>query len=244
MENILCVIPARSGSQRIPRKNLSVIDGSTLVRRAYDVAMSSGVISHIIVSSDRKEMADGLNWIRRPDSLSGPSADISQAVKHAIQEVENKESIIFDYVVTLQPAIPVRTAEVVRLVIQGVIKHRCNGGLTGVPIVPWTWRETNGQAFNAWTPNPYPRSQEFHDTRMWQEINAVQVATRKVAIEGKRWDLPLLVHLLPSYAVIDIDDKRDLDRARASLGYILSALEKDPGEEQFVIKNINGHSKL
>ena len=244
MKKTLCVIPARAGSQRIPKKNLSCIDGVSLVRHAYNAAHLSGVASHIVVSTDNEEMADGLDWVCRPADLSGPSADISQAVHHALLEVERTNSTTFDYVITLQPAIPVRTGAIIKSVLEGVIRHNCRGGLTGVPIVPWIWKERNGAASNSWSPAPYPRSQEFHGTRTWQEVNAVQVAARDIVLEGKRWDLPLLVHLLPSYAALDIDDERDLDRAKLTLSYILAALNLDSGDDQFVVTSINEHFRL
>ena len=49
---ILGLVPARGGSKRVPGKNLAVIGGRTLVRRALDAALGSGVLETVALSSD------------------------------------------------------------------------------------------------------------------------------------------------------------------------------------------------
>ena len=48
---------------------------------------------------------------------------------------------------------------------------------------------------------------------------------------------------MPSYAVIDIDDQEDLDRAQVIFPYIMKALELDEYSKGFVLSEINGISK-
>lgn len=241
---ILCIIPARSSSVRIKHKSLSVIDGRTLVRLAFDCAAESGVCSDIAISSDQRFMADGLPWVERPVHLSGETADIASAIAHAITVRERDLKIQFDYVVTLQPTIPVRDARLLRKMVEDIELRKCKGALTGVPIVPWTWVARGDEAENSWTPNPYPRSQSFVSECRWQEINAVQIADRDSALSGQRWGLPLLIQLLPPYAVLDIDDAHDLATARVALRPILSALAADKLAPSFVIRSINGLTEL
>ncbi len=51
--NILCIIPARSGSKGIKNKNLKKIKkNKTLIELAYDVAKKSKLFDKIIVSTD------------------------------------------------------------------------------------------------------------------------------------------------------------------------------------------------
>lgn len=51
--NILCIIPARSGSKGIKNKNLRKIKNKkTLVELAFDVANKSKLFDKIIVSTD------------------------------------------------------------------------------------------------------------------------------------------------------------------------------------------------
>jgi N-acylneuraminate cytidylyltransferase len=54
----VCVIPARGGSKRFPRKNLALFKGVPLVGLAIDTARESGVFSRVIVSTDDPEIAE------------------------------------------------------------------------------------------------------------------------------------------------------------------------------------------
>jgi CMP-N-acetylneuraminic acid synthetase len=198
----------------------------------------------VVVSSDAREMADGLPWVKRPSDISGETADIADATAHALITRERETGQRFELVITLQPTVPVRDGRLVRRMVEAMRASDCRGALTGVPIVPWVWRARGEVAENGWTPNPYPRSQSFAGEMRWQEINAVQIADRDTVIGRRRWALPLLIQLLPSYAALDIDDAHDLARARVALEPLLTALAADQLDEPLIIRSINGHTNL
>jgi len=54
---IACVIPARGGSKRIPRKNIKDFLGKPLIGRVITTAISSNIFSRVIVSTEDKEIA-------------------------------------------------------------------------------------------------------------------------------------------------------------------------------------------
>jgi N-acylneuraminate cytidylyltransferase len=54
----LCVIPARGGSKRFPRKNLATFRGVPLLGHAIETAWRSGVYSRVIVSTDDERMSE------------------------------------------------------------------------------------------------------------------------------------------------------------------------------------------
>jgi len=242
--NILCVIPARSGSERIVQKNLKKLAGKSLVQLAYEAAEESGVFTAIYISSDEEAMADGYPWIERPKSISGPTSDIALAAKHALHEAELRDECEYQYVVTLQPAVPLRTPRLIKDLVHNVIERNCSGGLTGVETVPWLWRERGGLAQNDWSPGPYPRSQSFKGSHFWQEINAVQMAPRCVVLAGRRWGLPLLIQLMPPFAIIDIDEPADLLAAESTFPLLLEALSTTEYNRCFVISQINGEGEI
>jgi len=243
-KSVLCLIPARAGSERIKNKNLARLAGASLVKHAYDAAIQSKVCDFIAVSSDQEEMADGFRWIKRPDILSGPKADISEAIRHGLIHAEEACRQNFDYVVTLQPAIPIRNGFIIRRLCEAVIALDCRAGLTGVPVVPWLWEQQGGAAKNGWTPGPYPQSQQFEGKNFWQEINTVQVADRQCVLQGKRWCLPLALCLLPSYAVLDIDTTEDLRRAEIAFPKLQEALTSDTDLQVIRLNSINGHESI
>ncbi|MBT7759540.1 MAG: hypothetical protein HN732_19580, partial [Rhodospirillaceae bacterium] len=56
-QTILAVVPARGGSKSIPRKNLALVGGISLVGRAGELAASLSWIDEAIISTDDVEIA-------------------------------------------------------------------------------------------------------------------------------------------------------------------------------------------
>lgn len=55
---MICIIPARGGSRRIPRKNIKDFMGKPMLSYAIDVAVQAGIFGEIFVTTDDKEIAD------------------------------------------------------------------------------------------------------------------------------------------------------------------------------------------
>jgi len=238
-KKLLCIIPARAGSRRIKNKNLLRLSNKTLVELAYNVAKKSKICDHIFISSDKAKIAKKLPWIQRSKKLSGSKVDISDVISEALIKIELKFNIKFDYIICLQPTSPIRSPKMLKSLLKNVIKNKANGGITGVKIVPWRWKIIKEHGYNAWYPKKYPRSQEFKDTVFWQEINTIQIASRSAVLKKKRWDLPLYVQLIPSYASIDIDIRKDFRKVKNIYKKLMSLLDKEKFEEGNLIKKIN-----
>lgn len=56
--NNLAIIPARGGSQRIPKKNIKNFFGKPIIAYAIETAIKSGLFDEVIVSTDSQEIAD------------------------------------------------------------------------------------------------------------------------------------------------------------------------------------------
>lgn len=54
----LCIIPARGGSKRIPRKNIKVFMGKPIMAYSIETAKKMGLFDEIMVSTDDEEIAD------------------------------------------------------------------------------------------------------------------------------------------------------------------------------------------
>ena len=221
MTSVLIVIPARTGSVRIPHKNLALLAGVPLITRTAADALD---VHHlwsdvdVCISSDRPEVYQGavdyskIIPVHRPDAISGPTADISEAVRHATEIVEREKQRRYDLVVTLQPAVPARSPSLIRQAI--LAAAGCGGSaITMAKGVPWTWTcDEFGHAHNRWHPGPYPRSQD--EPHHLQEVNAITVTQRDTVAAGRRWDLPLAILVLPPWATaLDIDEPQDLATA-------------------------------
>lgn len=56
--NNLCIIPARGGSKRIPRKNIKEFLGKPIIAYSIETAIKSGLFSEVMVSTDDDEIAE------------------------------------------------------------------------------------------------------------------------------------------------------------------------------------------
>lgn len=109
----LVIIPARGGSKGIPRKNIKPLCGRPLIHYSIDVARAVAPDSRIIVSTDDDEIrsvaeATGLPVpYRRPESLGGDSVG-SREVILDVMDWADREGIVYDCVLLLQPTSPLR----------------------------------------------------------------------------------------------------------------------------------------
>ena len=85
----LCLIPARGGSKRIPRKNLRPFAGRPMIEWPFAAARASGLFDAILVSTDDAEIADlaranGADVIDRPATLADDHATTRDVILHAL----------------------------------------------------------------------------------------------------------------------------------------------------------------
>ena len=94
--NTVCIIPARGGSKRIPRKNIKLFRGKPLLVWSIEKAIKSKCFTDVIVSTDDEEIANlaissGANVpFLRPKELSDDFVGTLDVVKFVIKNF-NKE---------------------------------------------------------------------------------------------------------------------------------------------------------
>ena len=112
---VVVLIPARSGSKRIPDKNIKPLNGIPLL--CYSILTAKELNLETYVSTDSFAYADlarewGALTVYRPEWASNDKAGDFEVVKHFIQEVTA------DLIVYLRPTTPFRNSTVV----QGAIR--------------------------------------------------------------------------------------------------------------------------
>jgi len=107
----LCVIPARGGSKRIPRKNIMPFAGKPMIAHAIGIAQKSGLFDHILVSTDDAEIARIATEFGaevpfiRPASLADDFTGTVPVVAHAIDACQELGWQI-DQVCCIYPTVP------------------------------------------------------------------------------------------------------------------------------------------
>ncbi len=126
---ILAFIPARSGSKRIPKKNIKLLKGKPLISYTIEVAKKSKYINRIVVSTDSEEIADVAKKFDaevpflRPSSISKADSTEMEFFNHALDWFIKKENYIPDLIVLLYPTSPFRKAESIDKAIEKMLKY-------------------------------------------------------------------------------------------------------------------------
>jgi CMP-N,N'-diacetyllegionaminic acid synthase len=109
--NVVCIVPARNGSVRVPNKNLKEIGGTSLLLRAVQFA---GQISEtVIISTDIPSVIEGSSaWGDvdvRPFHLCGSDVRMDEVLFELLERRQCER--LYDYIILLQPTSPFRKVE-------------------------------------------------------------------------------------------------------------------------------------
>lgn len=109
--NNLCIIPARGGSKRIPRKNIKKFLGKPIIAYSIEAALKSGLFGEVMVSTDDEEIAEIAQQYgaKVPFMRSKENADDFAILLDVIKEVVGvykERGQQFEYVCTILPTAP------------------------------------------------------------------------------------------------------------------------------------------
>ena len=129
MKNIVCIIPARSGSKGILDKNILNMGGHPLIAWSITTAKQSKLINRIIVSTDSKKYQQiSLDYgaevpFLRPSNISKDDSTDLEFFKHVLDFLK-KDSYSPDLFVHLRPTTPLRDSLVVDKAIKNFDKEK------------------------------------------------------------------------------------------------------------------------
>ena len=112
----ICIIPARGGSKRIPRKNIKEFCGKPIIAYSIEAALNSNIFSEVMVSTDDYEIASiareyGANV---PFMRSAKASDDHATTMDVLEEVLKRYTEIekeFDSLCYIYPCAPFVTAQ-------------------------------------------------------------------------------------------------------------------------------------
>jgi len=129
---ILCIIPARSGSKGIKDKNIKLLNMKPLIYWSIKQALDCNYKMRIIVSTDSKEYSKIAKEcgaevpFLRPKNISGDLSTDFEFVEHCLNFLNSEENYIPDFIVQLRPTYPTRRVEILNHTIESFIKVRNN----------------------------------------------------------------------------------------------------------------------
>lgn len=113
----IALIPARGGSKRIPRKNLQVVGGRTLLEWTIRVAQAARSVDEVVVSTEDEEIAERardlgatIRWLR-PAQLATDAASSAEVVLYELQRLRSEVHGNLKFALLLEATAPIRSAE-------------------------------------------------------------------------------------------------------------------------------------
>ncbi len=221
-KKIVVYIPARMGSQRVPKKNIRIIAGKPLIVWAIEAAKASGVFSGIYVNSENDLLGRiagdlGVKFYKRPAHLS---SDTAVNDDFALDFIKNVPA---DIVVQLLPTSPLITPEEVRGFVRAmtegqydtlvsVIEHKIACVYQDQP-VNFSRMEKHRSSQNMAPVKSYASVLMAWDTKKFLEHD------RKYGFAYHGADGKTGYHTLKGLATIDIDHEEDFQMAEVAMAF-------------------------
>ena len=213
----LCIIPARGGSKRIPKKNIKEFCGKPLISYSIETAQKSGLFEKIVVSTDSEEIAEisrkyGAEILYRPKELADDYTGSNEVFTHAINEL-NKDNK-YKYACMIYATAPFLQVKYLK---EGFEKLKNSDACysfsaTSFEYPIWRSFRIKDDRCEMFWPENYPtRSQDleeaYHDTGQfyWRKLDC-----KSNEIFFSKNSIPIII---PRYLVQDIDTMEDFIRA-------------------------------
>jgi CMP-N,N'-diacetyllegionaminic acid synthase len=148
MNNVIAIIPARSGSKSLIDKNIRLLSGHPLIAYSIAIVKLSQKIDRVIVSTNSQRYADIAKQygaevpFMRPDKYSTDAATDKGFLVHAMSWIKENEESVPEYWVHLRPTTPLRSVEIVDSAINEIMQSKNATSLRSghkVPESPLKW---------------------------------------------------------------------------------------------------------
>ena len=216
----ICIIPARGGSKRIPRKNIKEFLGKPIMTYSIQAALNSGLFDEVMVSTDDEEIANiakkyGANV---PFMRSSENSNDFATTFDVIEEVINyykDQSVEFENLCCLYSCAPFVNS---RLLLSAYNQLNEEKNDTVFPIIPFSFpiqralRVNQGKVSMILEDNLNIRSQDleksFHDAGQFYWCNTKRLLSSKKLITPNSGGIEI-----SELDAQDIDTQTDWDLA-------------------------------
>ena len=130
MNEVIAIIPARSGSKSLIDKNIALLSGHPLIAYSIAIAKLSNKIDRVIVSTDSEQYAEIASLygaevpFLRPAEYSTDTSTDRDFLVHAMNWMSENEQHVPEYWVHLRPTTPLREAHIVEQAVDAVMENK------------------------------------------------------------------------------------------------------------------------
>ncbi len=217
----VCVIPARGGSKRIPRKNVKLFAGQPMIAHSIRAAREAEVFRRIIVSTDDDEIADVARQhgaevpFMRPLAIATDFAGTDAVNVHAMTWLAEQGEAASEFCCIYATAPFLQAAYIG----EGLKLLRLNEATSAISVTTFSaniFRALNiderGRAVMFWPENFAKRSQDFatayHDAAQFYWFD-----TAKYLAHPRMFTADAVPVVIPRHLVQDIDTPEDWEAA-------------------------------
>jgi N-acylneuraminate cytidylyltransferase len=237
MPTAIALIPARSGSERVPQKNVRLLAGHPLMAYAVASAQQAGIFERVICSTDDEEIAEIARWygaevpfLRPREYATSTSPDI-EWITFTLEELKKRYDLFgivratnpfrgpdvllrgFRQLLATPEADSIRAVELVK---QHPGKMWVVEGHTMRPLLDQSHLEV------AWHAGQYQAL-----PKVYVQNSALEIAwSRVVFATGTREGRIVAPFFTRGYEGFNVDDQEDWDRAEALVDSGKAALPK------------------
>lgn len=201
MNNSVAFIPARSGSKRIPGKNIKLLNGHPLIAYSIATALRSGIFEEVIVATDSEEIAQIAKKYGasvptlRPLEISGSQSSDIEWVLFMLNHLLDKQEKQYDVFSILRPTSPLRTEDTIRRAWHSFIENTEADSLRAIekctqhPGKMWVL-DDDGKRMKPLISNPDPNDVPWHSKQyaalpeIYVQNASLEIAWTKVPLSG------------------------------------------------------------
>ena len=214
MKRIL-IVPARSGSKRIPNKNKKKLNGQPIISYPLKIAIKSKLFKKIHISTNSEEIINigkkiGVSTeFKRPKLLCRDNVDLFSVIKFVKKEFQIKYSLVYDEYWCILPCSPL--IEVKDLIAcSRLLKKNKNCGVMTISSFPkpvnWSL-ELNKKKFIL--PNKKIRNLTLSKKKYFYDAGQLYCFSKNFLNQKNFNFKKTLGYKLPFHKSVDVDDMND-----------------------------------
>ncbi len=244
MTTAIALIGARSGSERVPGKNVRPLAGHPLLAYAIATARQAGVFERVLVSTDSERIADVARWYGadvpfvRPDEYATSTSPDIEWIEYTLEKLPAR----YDVFAIVRATNPFRGPDVIRRGLDRLLATPEADSVRAVELVKqhpgkmWelaadgrTMTPLLGQSQLdvAWHAGQYQALPQ-----VYVQNSALEIAWTRVVVEtGTREGRVVAPFLTAGHEGFNVDDEDDWARAEtlvSSGAAILPPVDRDP----------------
>ena len=211
----ICIIPARGGSKRIPKKNIKLFHGKPLIAYSIENAKKAKIFDTIVVSTDSEEIAKiaknlDVEVQMRPAHLANDTAGIGEVVEYVLSEYKG-----YEYMCMLLATAPLLDY---KYLIKAYEALKNSDAVYAISVVEFEYpifrafEIVSNRIKMFWPQNYFKRSQELPTA--YRDAGAFSfTALKRKPKSNIVFSEDALPIILPKYMGVDIDTIEDFEMA-------------------------------